>query len=385
MLAVVLHAVAALALWWLAEHAPTITPQGRADRGHDRAIAAQATASAATAGPTETDTASAARRHQAAGGVGGRQGDERPALGRGAERYRRAAAALARGDGAQAGGPAETANQTRDGGAQSAVTRAAAGPADPAAVAEAGAGPDGGTPAAAPAYAAGREAAARRGASSAAAATGAASTLGDAAPAAKSLARGSARSPIAAARREHKHHGRAPARHRRRCARCSLSGIPRRRRSRVRLAGGEQAARLPLSRRRAGEGGHDRGAGRHSARRPIARCAGRAADGASFPRWTRACSLASARVRPMRRYRRRFRVQARASGCRWSRCRTSADVFAGSAPLRQARRFFFLVDTQISNAAASDSLGNLAPERQRPRIRRSQRAHYGQWPAIRGP
>jgi hypothetical protein len=33
---------------------------------------------------------------------------------------------------------------------------------------------------------------------------------------------------------------------------------------------------------------------------------------------------------------------------------------AGSSPLRQARRFFFLVDTQISNAVASDSLGNLA-------------------------
>ena len=50
-----------------------------------------------------------------------------------------------------------------------------------------------------------------------------------------------------------------------------------------------------------------------------------------------------------------------------------------------ARRFFFLVDRQISNAAASDSLGNLALERQRSRIWRSQRAHHGQWPAIRGP
>ncbi|HEY2871873.1 MAG TPA: hypothetical protein VGJ56_08150, partial [Reyranella sp.] len=43
-------------------------------------------------------------------------------------------------------------------------------------------------------------------------------------------------------------------------------------------------------------------------------------------------------------------------------------VVAGSAPLRQARRFFFSADTEISNAAASDSLGNLAPERQRPRL-----------------
>ena len=45
----------------------------------------------------------------------------------------------------------------------------------------------------------------------------------------------------------------------------------------------------------------------------------------------------------------------------------SGGVVAGSA-LRQARRFFFLVDTEISIAAASNSLGNLAPERQRPRI-----------------
>jgi hypothetical protein len=49
------------------------------------------------------------------------------------------------------------------------------------------------------------------------------------------------------------------------------------------------------------------------------------------------------------------------------------------------RADFFLVDAEISNAAASDSLGNLAPERQRPRIWRSQRAHYGQWSASRGP
>ena len=45
-------------------------------------------------------------------------------------------------------------------------------------------------------------------------------------------------------------------------------------------------------------------------------------------------------------------------------------------------QIFLLVDTEISNAAASDSLGNLAPERQRSRIWRSQRAHCGQWPAI---
>ena len=63
----------------------------------------------------------------------------------------------------------------------------------------------------------------------------------------------------------------------------------------------------------------------------------------------------------------------------------SGVVVAGSAPLRQALRFFFVVETQISNAAASDSLGNLASERKRPRIWRLQRAHYGQWPAIRAP
>jgi hypothetical protein len=40
-------------------------------------------------------------------------------------------------------------------------------------------------------------------------------------------------------------------------------------------------------------------------------------------------------------------------------------VVAGSAPLRQARGFFFMVETQISNAMTSDSLGNLAPEHQR--------------------
>src|SRR5579871_2440858 len=51
-------------------------------------------------------------------------------------------------------------------------------------------------------------------------------------------------------------------------------------------------------------------------------------------------------------------------------------------PLRLVRRFFFLVATRISNAAASDSLGNPAPERQRPRLWHSQRAHYGQWPAF---
>jgi hypothetical protein len=46
------------------------------------------------------------------------------------------------------------------------------------------------------------------------------------------------------------------------------------------------------------------------------------------------------------------------------------------------RRFFFLLEVQISYAAASDSLGNLALERQRPRLCRSSRARYGQWPAI---
>jgi hypothetical protein len=62
----------------------------------------------------------------------------------------------------------------------------------------------------------------------------------------------------------------------------------------------------------------------------------------------------------------------------------SGVVVAGSA--RFARNADFLgVDTQISNTPASDSLGNLAPERQRSRIWRSQRAHDGQWPAIRGP
>jgi hypothetical protein len=35
----------------------------------------------------------------------------------------------------------------------------------------------------------------------------------------------------------------------------------------------------------------------------------------------------------------------------------SGVVVAVSAPLRQARRFFFLVDPEISNAAASDSFG----------------------------
>jgi hypothetical protein len=60
-------------------------------------------------------------------------------------------------------------------------------------------------------------------------------------------------------------------------------------------------------------------------------------------------------------------------------------VVAGGAPRRQARRFLFLVDTQISNVPPSDSLGNLALDRQTPGIWRSQRAHYGQWPAIRGP
>ena len=40
--------------------------------------------------------------------------------------------------------------------------------------------------------------------------------------------------------------------------------------------------------------------------------------------------------------------------------------------------FFFLAETEISNAAASDSLANLAPDRQRPRIRCLRRAHYGQ-------
>jgi diketogulonate reductase-like aldo/keto reductase len=52
---------------------------------------------------------------------------------------------------------------------------------------------------------------------------------------------------------------------------------------------------------------------------------------------------------------------------------------------RRRADFFCLADTQISNAAASDSLGNLAAERQRSRIWRSQRARYGQWPAIQGP
>ena len=63
----------------------------------------------------------------------------------------------------------------------------------------------------------------------------------------------------------------------------------------------------------------------------------------------------------------------------------SSAVVAGSALLRQARRFFFVGDTQISDAAASDCLGNVAPERQRPRFWCLQRAHCGQWPAIPGP
>jgi hypothetical protein len=63
----------------------------------------------------------------------------------------------------------------------------------------------------------------------------------------------------------------------------------------------------------------------------------------------------------------------------------SGVVAAASAPLRQARRFFFLAGTEISDGVARDFLRNLAPNRQRPRLRRSQRAHDGQWWAIRGP
>jgi hypothetical protein len=55
----------------------------------------------------------------------------------------------------------------------------------------------------------------------------------------------------------------------------------------------------------------------------------------------------------------------------------SGVVVTRSTPLRQARRFFFLADTQISNAAASDSLGNLAANVKGPRIWRSHRAHCG--------
>ena len=72
-------------------------------------------------------------------------------------------------------------------------------------------------------------------------------------------------------------------------------------------------------------GGPHRGAGHRS--RATADCSTRRSCArAASPRWTRACSPASARVRPMRRCRRRSRAQARASGCRWSRCRTSGDV-----------------------------------------------------------
>src|SRR5689334_12250940 len=59
----------------------------------------------------------------------------------------------------------------------------------------------------------------------------------------------------------------------------------------------------------------------------------------------------------------------------------SGVVVAGSAPLRLAQ-IFLVVETQISNAAASDSLGNLAPERQRSRIWRFAAGSYGQWPAF---
>jgi hypothetical protein len=59
--------------------------------------------------------------------------------------------------------------------------------------------------------------------------------------------------------------------------------------------------------------------------------------------------------------------------CRWERA------------MSMGVQIFFSVDAQISNTAASDSLGNLAPERQRPRIWCSQRALHGQWPAIGGP
>jgi hypothetical protein len=45
----------------------------------------------------------------------------------------------------------------------------------------------------------------------------------------------------------------------------------------------------------------------------------------------------------------------------------SGVVVAGSA-LGQAHIFLFLVETQISNAAARDSLGNPAPDRQWARI-----------------
>ena len=62
------------------------------------------------------------------------------------------------------------------------------------------------------------------------------------------------------------------------------------------------------------------------------------------------------------------------------------DSQAGLTPRHTDRaQIFLLVDRQISNAAASDCLGNLAPERRRPRIRCLQRAHHGQWPALRGP
>ena len=65
-----------------------------------------------------------------------------------------------------------------------------------------------------------------------------------------------------------------------------------------------------------------------------------------------------------------------ATGCAIVSTRRCADAAALGAQI------FLLVETQISNAAANNSLGNLAPERQRPQIRRSRRAHYGQWPAF---
>ena len=229
MLAVVLHAVAALALWWLAEHAPTIAPKENPIEvtiersppkppGHLR---------------RRKPNRSRSRLHrltraEAAGRARGRQGNERPAVGRGAEGCRRTTAALARGDGAQAGGPAEAADRDRHGGAQSAVTRAAARSADPAALAEAGARSDGRT-LAAPAQPAGRKAAARRGAS-AAAASGAATTLG-------SLHQQPAPSPLVAPRRPSEppavaRHQDAPTPPRRRSS-IRPTRMPARRRSRI--------------------------------------------------------------------------------------------------------------------------------------------------------
>src|SRR6185312_14210376 len=95
---------------------------GRSDRGHDRAVAAEAA--------DEADTA-ASRMDTTASQDHGGQADPGPSFGRGAERRCRATARFARRGRTPTASAAATTGRDGHGGSQLTVSRAAAGSADP--------------------------------------------------------------------------------------------------------------------------------------------------------------------------------------------------------------------------------------------------------------